>query len=69
MVKGRESWTAVEREGRRVGAIELTVHIPATLEHLEEKNKTLLKITGENCPVMLSIHPDIKVNLNWGSWS
>ena len=54
---------------RRVGGIELTFHIPDSLKGIDEKTKTILKHTGNTCPVMKSIHPDIEVKINWGSWS
>jgi putative redox protein len=54
---------------RRVAGIELTFHIPSTLAGMEEKTKTILKNTGENCPVIKSIHPDIDVKIDWGKWA
>lgn len=54
---------------RRVGGIDLTFHIPADLAGMEANTRSLLKEIGENCPVMKSIHPDIKVNLDWGAWA
>lgn len=59
----------MKAEPRRVGGIELTFHIPDTLKDIEEKTKTILKHTGHTCPVMQSIHPDIEVKVDWGSWS
>jgi uncharacterized OsmC-like protein len=53
---------------RRVGGIELSFHFPQTLEKMDEETKKILKDAGENCPVMLSIHPDIEVKLDWGVW-
>jgi uncharacterized OsmC-like protein len=53
---------------RRVGGIELTFHIPDALKNIEEKAKSILKNTGETCPVMKSIHPDIEVKVDWGGW-
>jgi putative redox protein len=54
-------------EPRRVGKIEVTLSFPASLQ-LEEKDKTILQRTGDNCPVQKSIHPDIEtvVMYNWG---
>ncbi|MBM3922575.1 MAG: OsmC family protein [Sphingomonadales bacterium] len=54
---------------RRVGSIELHAHIPDLLWPLDEKTKQILKKTGETCPVIKSIHPDIKVNIDWAQWS
>ena len=59
----------MKSDPRRVSGIELTFHIPASLKDLDEKTKAILKNTGENCPVMKSIHPDIVVKVDWGSWT
>ena len=59
----------MKSDPRRVGGIELTVHIPPSLKEIDEKNKSILKNTAETCPVMKSIHPDIEVKLDWGAWS
>ena len=59
----------MKSDPRRVGGINLTFHIPDSLLQLEEKTKTILKNTGETCPVMKSIHPDISVELDWGAWA
>ena len=53
---------------RRVGSIELHAQIPGLLWTLDEKTKKILKKTGETCPVIKSIHPDIKVNIDWAEW-
>lgn len=53
---------------RRVGAIELTVFVPAHLKELDEHNKQVLKKTGENCPVFKSLHPEINIAINWNEW-
>lgn len=58
----------MKAEPRRVGGIELTFHIPDSLKDLDEKTKTILKHTGDTCPVMKSLHPDIEVKVDWGSW-
>lgn len=59
----------MKADPRRVGGIELTFHIPDSLANADEKTKTILKNTGETCPVIKSIHPDIEVKIDWGSWS
>ncbi|HEY6502404.1 MAG TPA: OsmC family protein, partial [Chitinophagaceae bacterium] len=59
----------MKADPRRVGGIELTFHIPAALKDIDEKTKAILKYTGDTCPVMKSIHPDIEVKVNWGSWN
>jgi putative redox protein len=58
----------MKQDPRRVGGIELTFHIPENLANIEEKTKAILKNTGETCPVMKSIHPDIEVKVDWGAW-
>ena len=58
----------MKADPRRVGGINLTFHIPEKLVDTDEKTKSILKNTGETCPVMKSIHPDIEVNIDWGSW-
>jgi putative redox protein len=59
----------MKSDPRRVGSIELTFHIPDTLKDIDEKTKAILRNTGETCPVMKSIHPDIEVKVDWGGWS
>lgn len=58
----------MKADPRRVGGINLTFHIPAKLVDIEKKTKDILKNTGETCPVIKSIHPDIEVNIDWGAW-
>jgi uncharacterized OsmC-like protein len=59
----------MKTEPRRVGGINLKFHIPEALSSLDEKTITILKHTGNTCPVQHSIHPDIEVNIHWGSWT
>jgi putative redox protein len=59
----------MKADPRRVGGINLFFHIPDNLKSIDEKTQTILKNTGETCPVMFSIHPDIEVKLDWGEWS
>lgn len=47
------------REPRRVGKIELTLHLPG--KGLEEPTRKILQNIGDNCPVMKSLHPDVQV--------
>src|SRR6188508_3298808 len=58
----------MKSDPRRVSGIELTFHFPEDLMNIDEETKKTLKEIGENCPVMLSIHPDIEVKVNWGEW-
>ena len=54
---------------RRVAGINLTYTIPEALQNVTEKDKTILKNTGLNCPVQKSLHPDILVQIDWGAWA
>lgn len=54
---------------RRIEGIELTFQIPAALQAVEPKTIGLLKKIGDTCPVRHSLHPDIKVQVDWGIWS
>lgn len=58
----------MKADPRRVGGIELTFHIPDGLKEIDEKTKIIMKNTGETCPVMKSIHPEIEVKVDWGVW-
>ena len=59
----------MKADPRRVGGINLTFQIPDELKDMDEKNKTILKNVGNNCPVMHSISPEIEVKVDWGKWS
>jgi len=59
----------MKADPRRVGGINLSYHIPDNLKAVDENTKILLKKIAQTCPVMLSIHPDIQVNVDWGGWS
>jgi putative redox protein len=47
---------------RRVGKIEVSVTLPATGT---ERDRKILEKAGDNCPVIKSIHPDIKLQINY----
>lgn len=47
---------------RRITGVNLTFHFPDTLQ-VDEDQKTVLEHAAHTCPVMYSIHPDIKVNV------
>jgi putative redox protein len=49
---------------RRIGKIDITLKFPETLQ-LDEKDKTILKRVGDNCPVAKSLHPDLAVNIEY----
>jgi putative redox protein len=57
----------MKQEPRRVGGINLTFHFPDSLS-VNEKQKTILENAAHTCPVIYSIHPDIKVNVQF-NWS
>jgi uncharacterized OsmC-like protein len=59
----------MKSEPRRVGGIELTFHIPENLKNIDEKTKSILRHTGDTCPVMKSLHPDIEIKTDWAEWS
>ena len=59
----------MKADPRRVGGINLFFHIPENLKNVDDKTKQILKHTGNTCPVWLSIHPDIEVNVDWEAWS
>lgn len=50
---------------RRVGKIEVMISLPA---NGNERDRKVLEKTGDNCPVIKSIHPDIEliINYKWG---
>jgi len=60
---------SMKPDPRRVSGIDLFFHIPDSLRSIDDKTRELLKYTGDNCPVMKSIHPDIEVKIDWGHWS
>ena len=53
---------------RRVGGINLFFQIPDNLLDVDDKTKQILKQTGNTCPVWLSLHPEIEINVDWGGW-
>ena len=59
----------MKSDPRRVGGINLFFHVPGALKNIDEKTKQILKHTGNTCPVWLSLHPDIEVNVDWEAWS
>lgn len=49
---------------RRITKIDVSVSFSKTLQ-LIEKEKTILQKTGDNCPVIKSLHPDIEINITY----
>ena len=56
----------MKSDPRRIGQVNLTFHFSDNTR-VDEKQRTILERTAHHCPVMLSIHPDIVVNVvfNW----
>lgn len=54
---------------RRISRIDLAFHFPESILSVNNKTKTILKNTAYTCPVAKSIHPDIEVVIDWGSWN
>ncbi len=50
---------------RRISQIDVTINLPAL--QLEEKDRSYLQHIGDNCPVVKSLNPEIKLNVvyNW----
>ncbi len=50
---------------RRIGQIDIQLSIPNS--GIEDKDKKILELIGNNCPVMKSLHPDLHLNItyNW----
>lgn len=56
-------------EPRRIAKIQLEILIPEELTQLDRRTIEVLKRVGDTCPVRYSIHPEIEVQIDWGSWS
>jgi len=48
---------------RRIGKIDIELHIP--FSEINEKDKTILQLIGDSCPVMKSLHPSLEVNVHY----
>jgi uncharacterized OsmC-like protein len=51
-------------EPRRISKIDVKVSFPPLLV-LEEKDRIILERTGNNCPVVKSLHPDLELNIEY----
>jgi uncharacterized OsmC-like protein len=53
------------KDPRRVGQIDVSIFFPEL--EISEEQKLTLQETGNNCPVAKSLHPDLKLNIqyNW----
>ncbi|MFT3678755.1 MAG: OsmC family protein [Ferruginibacter sp.] len=49
---------------RRISKIDVVLTFPPALL-LDEKDMIIMKRTGEHCPVIKSLHPDVVVNIEW----
>jgi uncharacterized OsmC-like protein len=54
----------MQAEPRKIAKIQLTLNMTAKVD---EKTKIILERTGMNCPVLLSLNPDIdkEITFNW----
>ena len=48
---------------RRIGQIDIQLSIPNS--GIENKDKKILELIGNNCPVMKSLHPDLQLNITY----
>ena len=48
---------------RRIGKIDIVLHLPNT--GISEKDKNVLEMIGNNCPVMKSLHPDLNIQTTY----
>jgi uncharacterized OsmC-like protein len=49
---------------RRIARIDVELQFPAELI-LEEKDRLILQRTGDHCPVIKSLHPDIDLHIRY----
>ena len=54
----------MKNDPRRVSKIDVKVMFPPTLV-LDEKDRIILQRTGDNCPVIKSLHPDIELDIEY----
>ena len=54
----------MESNPRRISKIDVKVSFPTSLE-LDEKDRIILQRTGDNCPVVKSLHPDLVVDIQY----
>ncbi|NDE09007.1 MAG: OsmC family peroxiredoxin [Chitinophagia bacterium] len=54
----------MQSDPRRISKIDVKVSFPTSLV-LEEKEKIILQRTGDNCPVVNSLHPDLILNIEY----
>lgn len=49
---------------RRIGKIEVTLQFPPNLV-MNDKDRTILERTGNHCPVVKSLHPDLELVISY----
>lgn len=49
----------MKSDPRRIGKIEVSLKLPGAA--LSQKDKEILQRTGDHCPVIKSLHPDVEV--------
>jgi uncharacterized OsmC-like protein len=54
----------MQSDPRRISKIDVKVSFPSDLV-LEEKEKIILQRTGDNCPVVKSLHPDLVLHIEY----
>ena len=54
----------MQNDPRRISKIDVKVSFPSSLV-LDEKDRVILQRTGDNCPVVKSLHPDIVLNIEY----
>jgi putative redox protein len=54
----------MESNPRRISKIDVKVVFPPTLI-LDQKDRIILERTGDNCPVVKSLHPDLVLNIEY----
>ena len=54
----------MKNDPRRISKIDVKVVFPPTLA-LDEKDRIILQRTGDNCPVIKSLHPDIELDIEY----
>jgi uncharacterized OsmC-like protein len=67
-IKARsEGWDLLGMQAERISGIDIAIHMPA--QNWSERQKKVLENSARTCPVAMSLHPDIEVNLeiNWAA--
>jgi putative redox protein len=54
----------MQSDPRRIAKIDVKVFFPPLLV-LEQKDRIILQRTGDNCPVVKSLHPDLVLNVEY----